>query len=776
MGVRAVRELLVLALLLMGGLFPAQEAHAEVLPVEEQVRFADGLYARSLYTLALKEYLDVSRRPDPVEAMDRVLYRIGECYKRLDNPGAAERFYARVLREHPAGTYQERAAFRRAEVLLEQGRDEDALRLFEAFLEAQPSESLAPPAHYYFGDAARRTGRTEEAVSAYRRVLDDFPDSPFASYAALDLAGLYEGAPERSAERMDLYQRVAMDPATEQVGAEALFQLMDAHFQHADYERSARAYERLRKRYPSADRTRTAALQAAWAYHNTGRYADGAALAEAALADEDDVAHEAEWWYVLANCRRQLLRAEEARETYTHLIDQFPDNRWARVAAYERALLAFQRDEFEAVLEEADAMEPAEGVEQDMLWLLAESYAALGRADEAVQHYRLLIDADPDGPQAPKAMYRLGRVLQQREDYVQAARTQRELVDRFPDDAMAPEALFLAAYAMAKTDQLDAAVSDWERLVDAYPDHSLAEEARFQAGLAHRRAGRTEQAREAFAGLLAAHPASTFAVEALYWVGVMHQEAGQYAEAEHALRALLEKEPDAELGERARFRLALALQQQDKLAEAADWLQGLLDTATTVRDQLTPALLEWLATYRLEEEAFALAAAAAEHLIQRGATAAWQQIGWYLYGRSLLGQEQAAEAVSAFEEAVALDGATREGAEAAWEIGNHYIGRGQAADAVPYLEQAAALAADDALADVRARSYFLLARAAGLEEDWDRAARYYMTVSVLFDDEQWVPEALHRGARALEEAGRPAESEQAREELRERYPDHSWTP
>lgn len=141
-----------------------------------------------------------------------------------------------------------------------------------------------------------------------------------------------------------------------------------------------------------------------------------------------------------------------------------------------------------------------------------------------------------------------------------------------------------------------------------------------------------------------------------------------------------------------------------------------------------------------------------------------------------LGQEQDDAAVSAFEEAVALDGATREGAEAAWELGNQYIAQGRTADAVPYLEQAAVWAADDALADVRARSYFLLGRAAELEEDWDRAARYYMTVGVLFDDEQWVPEALHRGARALDAAGRPEESEQAREELRERYPDYSGAP
>ena len=72
--------------------------------------------------------------------------------------------------------------------------------------------------------------------------------------------------------------------------------------------------------------------------------------------------------------------------------------------------------------------------------------------------------------------------------------------------------------------------------------------------------------------------------------------------------------------------------------------------------------------------------------------------------------------------------------------------------------------------DIRARSYFGLGRAAEMGEDWNRAARYYLGVGILFDDPEITPESLHRAAIALGRAGRNEERARALEELKERYP------
>ena len=739
--------------------------------VETQRQLADGLYSRGLYDLALDEYLRLSREVEDLDELDLVLYRIGESHRRLNNPQAAERFYIRVIREFPDSAYFDRASFRRAETWITRGRYLEGLNHFQALLEREDlTESLVAPALYYLGDASRRLNFIQQAVDAYQQAMETDPDSAFAAYAALDLASIYKQDPDQRHRVLPLYEGVAANPPTEAVAAEAFFQIGDWHFMQGDYAASAAAYEQLLSKHPDHERSREARLQAAWALYNIGRHADAARMAEAQVSAEPLPAQGAEWLYLLANSQRQLLRTENAEATYTRLIEAFPEHDWARIARYEMALLAFRRDEFATAIEAAEAIEPDAELEQDLFWLLAESYAAVGRDDEAVQYYRRVIDTDPTGPQAPGALYRLGRILQQRRDYVAAGRTYRQLVEAFPDDNLAPAALLAAAFSMVMADRLDEALADWAALIEAYPDHALAEEARYQRALALMQEGRQTEARAGFTSFTERHPDSAFAAEAWYWLAVLAQQDNDYAAAEAALRQALERDDiPAELHARIQFRLAVNLQRQDKAEEAADRLQQLIADAEAV--SIPAALLDWLTRYRLVAEAYAKAETAARALAATDSTEAWQQIAWALIGQSLLGQDQTAEAVSAFERSLTFDARTRDGAEAAWTLGDIHIQQAQPESARPWFNQAAEWSSDDRLIDIRARSFFGLGQAAELEDDFRRAARYYLAVAIFFDDDNWVPRALSRGAAMLEQDGRLEEQKRALTELAERFPD-----
>ena len=742
---------------------------APALAPEDQMQFADGLYVRGLYDLALAEYLKLSREAEDFARMDLVLYRIGECHRRLDNIGAAERFYLRVLREHPDSAVTERARFRRAEAVLTRGRYGEAHDLFQAFLDDAPPETLKAPALYYRGYAAKRDGRAAAAERDFQTVLDTYPDAPFASLAALDLAALYADQPDRASDALALYARAASEPATPEVGAEAVFQQAEWFFGTADYEESATQYARLLSAYPDSARAEEARRQAAWAFYNAGRYAEGQALAEQALDDPAQEAYRAEWLYVLANCRRQLLKTDEARATYERLLDEHPDHELAQVASYEVALLAFRDDEFDTALARVEGIEPDEALRGDLYWLLAESYAGVGRDDEAVQYYRLLLDAEPDEPRAPKVLYRLGRLLQARGDYPDAARTYRRLAEEYPEDALAPQGLFAAAFCMAATDRYEEAAGDWDALLERYPDHARAPEARYQLALAEMQRERDDRARSLLSDFVERHGDTPFIAEAHYWLGVLQEREEAYADAERSLRAALEAGLTGERAGRAQFRLALMLQRQDQKEEAADLLQGLLDTAD--RGPFSPALLEWLAVYRLDAGEYEAAAPAAQALQETGDTAAWRQIGWALLGRARQGAGHAAGALEAFEQSLAIEARTREGAVAALQIGRLKLDADDHAGAVPYLERAAELASEDELIDLRARAYFELGRTAERAQDWDRASRLFLSVGILFDDPELTPESLARAADALGRLGRETEREHTLAELEERYPE-----
>jgi len=748
---------------------------ASAFNADEQMQFADGLYARGLYEMALSEYLAISREADDFDRLDVVLFRIAECQRRLGNPELAERFFHRVVREHPDSAYAQRAAFRRAELHVTQGRYLDAINQFRALLTTELEPELAASARYYKGYAARRLLLFPEAEEDYNDVITKHPDSPFASYAALELAELYASQTDRAEKAPALYEKALRNPATPRVGAEALFQLGDYYFRTKNFKESAQWYDRLLREYPKQPRAREAALQAGWAFHNAGRHADGLRVAEETLSDEKpDASLEPDWLYLKANCLRQLLRAEDARAAYQRIMQEYPDHPLASVSGYETALIAFRQNEYEQAIEDARGLVAEETTMQhDLNWLLAESYAAAGRDDEAVQHYRLLIEEENPSAHTAQALYRLARLLQQRRDFTEAVRLYRRLVKEYPDNEFAPQALFSSAYCLAVLERMDDAINEWSRVLKEYPEHELVEEALYQKGLAELQLDKRKDARATLEQLLKAYPDTAFGGDATYWLGVLHEQDEDWAAAEKQFRDALKRKDDQEFVHRVQFRLALNLQKQDKDEEAASLLLELLDTPA--RRTMPSSLLEWIARHTLAQEQYQNAAKATEAFTESANTPAWKQMAWSLRGQALIGLNETEEARAALEQSVAQEARTRDGAEAALYLGRTHLEQKQYTQATTWLEKAAELASPDALLDVRANSYFELARVAEAEENWDRAARYYMSVGVLFDNPELTPESLYRAAHAFGQAGREREQQSALSELRQAYPDSPWT-
>ncbi len=764
-----VKSLCALSMAVCFGMIGSIPAYGDALPVVEQVQFADALYVRGLYELALDEYLRISREHPELDLLDQVLYRAGESHRRLGNPRAAERFYWRVVNEFSDSAFRERAEFRRAEVLLLLGRDADAYQLFSAFLQDSPTRpELIAAALFYQAEAARNLGRLEAAEELYTEVFENHSESPFAAYAALDLAAIWRLDPERAGNAVQLYERVLADPPTQAAAAEAWFQKGDWLFTLSRYQEAAAAYDRLLADHPDSGRAAEAALQAAWSYYHVGRFADALTLAEAAVEAEQEGDELVEWLYLLANVQRQLLRTEEAQATYAALIElDGRDGEWGRIAAYEKAVMAFRRDDFDDVLELVAAIEPHEDLRVDLYWLLAESYRAVGRVDEAVQYYRLLLDAEPEGELAPRAWFRLAQILQNRRDFAEAARAYRQLATQFPADELAPDAWMAAAFCYGMLERWDDALRSWNELIDQHPRHALVSEALYQTGLVYLQTDRVEQGTETLQRLLQTQPGSRWEAEAHFQIGVIQQQEGEFALAEESFRAALAAEPASALARDVQYRLAVNLHQQGQVAEAADLLEELVPEQG---EQMPESLLEWLAVYRLEQGEYPQAAAVAGVLVARATTDAWRQIGYALQGQGWQGQGDVDAAITSFQRSLAQPAETRDGAEAALALARLHVSQEKIEEART-LFQDVARQATDVWIDLRAQAIFGLGEAAEWLEDDSSAARYFLAVGIIFDDQEWVPAALQRAAAALERQGRTDEKERTLAELRERFPD-----
>lgn len=760
-----IRCLVRLSLYLLVGLLPAVAQLAE--EGADRMVMADGLFARAMYSLAAQEYEAILREEPDMAKADVVHFRLGECCRRLGKTLDADKHFGLVFKKYPQSDLRHRAGFRRAGLFAAAGYHDAAVDLYRTVLEAQPPTDVASACWYLLGESLLELERDDKAAKAFEHVVTDFPSSRFHAYARLKLGRLLVDRDDEAvqARARKLFQAVADNPPDPRLGAEGWFQVAASYYRVGQFDKSADAYRTLARKYSKDDRTLESRLRAAWAAHNAGRYANALGLCN---ARPDQAANEAEWLYLKANCLRQLLRHALAADTYRLLRKAYPASRLAQAGRYELALALYNDGKYEAAVDEATALVGGARMQEDIYWLLAESHAALNQVDKAVQYYRLVARDYPTGKVACEATYRLAYHLQARSDFVQAAEQFMRVADHWPEHDLVPRALFAAGYCWSQAESDDKAVAVWSRVVEEHSPNPLVEEAMFQKAMSEVRLRRDADALGSLRELHRRFPDSAFAVEGSYWEGRLLQQAEHYTDAEACLRRVLDAaDTRPELKREAQLALAYVLQTLDKDQEAADRFQALL--GTPAGEALSASVIEWLAQYRLQQQAYAKAVHAARRLVIETRTATVRQAGWYVLGRAYAGQGATADAVAAYENVLARGGAAPCMAEAALALGDAALAADNAAPAADYFERAATH--DGASVSVRARAYAGQGRAARARGDLDCAARYFMTVAILYDDPVLVPDCLTQAAACLEAAGNPEGAARARAEREARYPD-----
>ncbi len=728
---------------------------------------ADGLFSRGLYELASREYAALA---DDARATGRdvVLYRLGECWRKLKQSAPAEAAYARLAREFPASPERARAQLQHALLAAEDNRPAEAAGLLAPLADEKLPDDIRGAVLHCLGESLEQTGDAAGARARFEQVRREQPASEYAAFAGLRLGFHLSRSSDAADHRRALavYRDVAARTNSPRVSAEALFQGAELAFADRQFADSAACYDELRRRFPDDTRTAGSALPAAWANHNAGRYAE--ALAVAATPGAVQPEQRAEWLYLSANANRQLNRSREAADLYGRLLADFPADTHAQAARYERLLCLAALKDHAAVLKESDGYVPADDRRDGLLWLQGEAALALEDLPRAIREYGALTERFPDSPFAVDALFRLGWLQQRQQAWLPAAASYQRLVDRAPGHALAAKALFSAGVCLAQAGEGAKALQAWSGLLEKYPQYEGMDETLYQKAMEEVRSSALPAAVSTLDALITRFAQSGRRPDALFWRASVRRQQGATEPAMADLREVLKGGTGSEIDREARLLLGTLLQLQGQDAEAAACFQPLLDGPG--RAKLTADRLSWLCEFQFGRGAYPEAEAAARTLVERERDAAWLQTGWTLLARTVRAQRRPEEAMAAFGHALEGEARTRFGAEAALRLGEMLLDAGRLAEAEPRLRDAAARAGAPELQSFRAHAYTGLGRCAELRGDRDAAIRHYLAVSILYDDDALVPAALDKAAALLLEAGRKEDSQTAARELMARYP------
>ena len=500
--------------------------------------------------------------------------RLGRGYAlyKLDRHAEAEKVLSE-LSGHP--TLAVDADYWLGMAQMAQGEWAAAAKTFAAGANVDPQHRLNPALTYHAGKALFQDSKLTEAFEAFERVLERWPDSPWADDCLL-------GKLQVSAARGD------------QAGCVRLADEFEAR-----YPDSALKSE--------VDAAKGRALAA------MGKDSDAAVLLERSLAknksDGDTAANQNQAQLALATSYARLGRFADAGTIVKTQLEHKPPEVAAFETCYQVAEAAYAADDVETAAP-LFALLASSGNPPDALrrGLLGQGWCHFKSKDwsTAAADFEKLLAQYPDCEAAPEAALLRGRALEHQEDLAGALAMYRVVIERHRQSPRMAEALYRAAGLCEKMQQPREAAALYAQLIREHADFAQLDAALYRSAWLARASGQQAEADLLFARLQHEFPDSQFGPDAtlrlaeralaegkhedvqrllteigdakdrpairqpaLYLQGRLAAATGRWPAVEEPLTKLLEEFPNGELAPAAAYLRAEASYRQGEYAAAS---------------------------------------------------------------------------------------------------------------------------------------------------------------------------------------------------------------
>ena len=746
---------------------------------QRQLEYANGLFARKLYDLAIPEYQKYLEDYPGRAGRANAYFSLGECFRNLHRDSNARTNLQKVLTEYGDSEFAGPAAFALAEMAFTDKDYATALPLFHRSAGRSKEPAVALSARYFEARCLEALGKKDEASDIYAQVAEAGNPNPYREDARVTAASIF-AARGKKLDALKQYEALANEAQKPALKAECavrgglialeLIQASKGKPDKAMTDRAAALFQKGRTA-PEAGKFRSLAqvgfrrLQ-----YQTGQYTQLLADYKKEL-DKLPEAAQAEVLLLAANSERQLGRPKEAEALYRQITTKYPGREEAKDAAYQQLINVYNSDPsaLSGAVDQFLATNPTNERADQAKLLKAEALYKQQNYTEAATMYGELRASELSPTLRAEAAYKLGLCHIQTKNIPGAIEAFTYYLQTFPDTPQIPAALAQRALAYEQSKNYTAALTDLNIILAKYPKAHEREATLQLKALILGQQDNTKGMVDTFRQLLKEFPKSSVSAQAHYYIGKTAFEAKDYKTALTSLNNArqLNKEQYYNLASVRIILCQFYLKDRSALTkEVNNFMAESRDGGTNV----PPEVLEWLGIEYYNEKNFQAAEKYLSALRKIDNAGKVKPDYLFYLGDTATKLKNLSEAEEAFSKYLqtAKDPAGK--AKVLLTLGAVKISAHKPDEAQKIAEEIMILQPEGRV-NAEAR---LLAGEVQLERgNFDDAGKAFKGVALLYDDPAITPRALDKAAVSFRQAGNIEEADRLSHELRERYPNYA---
>ena len=742
----------------------AQEDAAEI----EQLDFANGLFQRGMYEMAITEYDKlITVYPGSKFAGD-AYFGEAESLMFLESYADAVTAYKEYLELFHDGEHRNIVNLRLGQCLLYLKEPSAALEYFDKVNETGMEAHLRQLLNLSRARALIAVGEKDGALTYLEKSASIAEKSDYSAYSLIDEGDVYLDRKDYQAANAS-YERALNAADTAKARMFALHKLGEGTFTGGDYQRAAETFKKILDENPDAEGAPNALTNLLSALFNMREYGKITGLFDKYEHTVMEKNKSFQAYYIAAQSYAETGQYDRALEILTSLIPAGWVTKEEREKAFlKKAEIMIRAKKNEEILNYLDTTLKDSGLINisDMDFIRAEAYYGMGNYKEALDLYNSVVSRDDGSPFSDNARYSLAFCFKAIGDDKGAIDTFLKYFYDGKDHLKRSDALYNAILMESGAGMREAAIEHCLLYLDTFSSGELRDKVLFRLGLIYSDMKRYGDAVDVFKKFIHEYPENANLTKAYFELAYNLQSSGIRDEA-LKYYAKISRESGSELYYSALKNTALIYLGDDRTGNAARVFKRIIEEFGD--NDLGIDVYLWLSRYYIENRAYSEALEILRKSENKEYAVSKKGEVYYFRGEAYRGLDDYRKALGAYESVIdsaEYDASLRSAA---------FIGKGicmersgdyqKARDA---FEAAIKENPDDNTAVMRAR--FEIANVEKALGNLDEAAKLYMLIAILYNNELYCPEALYSAGQIFEGSGKKEDAVKAYDEIVTRYP------